>query len=220
MAKHSTAQALAQRPRPPVELVSIDGALAARFVPAPDLVAWISTLFLTEDGLLFDTEHMHLNSAFIGCLWTTAPNSRQMRRIVGQAEMPAQGGNNSWSRARAEQQLREWFGRLPDFLLTFDALYANEIDDASFCALVDHELRHCAQALDQYGAPKFNRATGLPVFAMRGHDIEEFVAVVRRFGVAAAGEAAQRFVDAALLEPEIAPAQIAQACGTCLARAA
>jgi hypothetical protein len=184
-------------------------------------VSWIVAAYLAEDGPLYDPEHEHLRDAGIACLWTNTENSRQQRRIVGQAEMPANslGRAGKWQRARAEQQLEDWFGSVPDFLLTFDADHAAAVDDATFCALVDHELRHCAQALDEYGGPKFTR-DGLPVFAIKGHDVEEFVGVVRRFGINAAGPEARAFFDAANLAPEIAPARLAQACGTCISRAA
>lgn len=192
------------------------------FVPAPVLEIWLRHAYLDEDGPLYAPEHAHLNDAFIGCLWTNADNIRQGKRIVGQAEMPARSlaKLGKWQRARSEQQLREWFGRVPDFLLTFDALYADECDDAAFCALVDHELCHCAQAVDEFGAPRFNKETGLPVFTIKPHDVEEFVSVVRRFGVQAAGQTAVDLVIAAAQEPEIAHAAVTQACGTCILRAA
>lgn len=191
-------------------------------VPDPELAAWIRDAYYTEGGPFFTHEHAHLGHATLGCLWTNAPNSSKGRRIVGLAEMPERslGRGGKWSKARQEQQLREWFGCVPNFVLTFDALYADSCDDASFCALVDHELCHCAQAVDEFGAPKFNRETGLPVFTMRGHDVEEFVSVVRRWGIQAAGEAATDLVIAAAQKPEIAPAKIAQGCGICARMAA
>jgi len=48
---------------------------------------------------------------------------------------------------------------------------------------------------DAFGAPKFKKSTGLPSFTLRGHDVEEFVGVVRRYGAAAAG--VQAMIDAA-----------------------
>lgn len=125
------------------------------------------------------------------------------------------GRSGKWMRARGEQQLREWFDDVPDFVLTFDALYAGEADDASFCALVDHELFHRSPAKDEFDQPKFNKATGQAIWAIKGHDVEEFTAVVRRFGIQAAGEKATDFVIAASKKPEIAAAKVAQACGTC-----
>nr|WP_271894430.1 putative metallopeptidase [Phyllobacterium sp. IY22] len=47
---------------------------------------------------------------------------------------------------------------------------------------MEHELYHAGQDRDSFGAPKFRKSTGLPVFILRGHDIEEFIGVVRRYG--------------------------------------
>ena len=114
-------------------------------------------------------------------------------------------------------QLIGWFGTVPDFVLTFDASYCAECSDAEFMALVEHELYHCGQERDIYGLPKFTRF-GTPKFTMRGHDVEEFVGVVRRYGADAAGVSAM--VEAANAGPEIARVDIARACGTCHLRAA
>lgn len=211
---------LFSRPMPPKEMAHIGMGLAAQaFVPAPELHDWIRAAYLDEAGPLHDHDHDHLREASIGCLWTNVENSRALRRIVAMAEMPERANRaGKWARARAYQQLCEWFDHAPDFLLTFDAVYGAEIDDASFCALVDHELRHCAQDVDEFGQPKFSRSTGQPIFTIRGHDVEEFVGVVRRFGAPAAG--VQSMVEAAAKRPEIAAGKIAQACGTCMGRAA
>ena len=216
-------QHLLARPRPPSKLIAVDGLPApSRFVPAPTLLEWIQAAYLHEDGALFSEEHSHLERATIGCLWTNTENSRHQRRIVGQAEMPSRtlGRAGKWASGRARQQLEEWFEAVPDFLLTFDSRYADAVDDASFCALVDHELFHCAQAEDEFGEPHFSKATGLPIWTIRGHDVEEFSSVVRRFGIQAAGKKAMDFVSAATKRPEIAAARLTQACGTCLKAAA
>ncbi|MCY1459247.1 hypothetical protein D9M71_767050 [compost metagenome] len=112
--------------------------------------------------------------------------------------------------------MRKWFGEVPDYLITLAADYCAECTDAEFCALVEHELYHIAQATDQYGAPKFTQE-GLPKLQMRGHDVEEFVGVVRRYG---AGEDVQQLIDAASRPPEVAKINIAGACGTCLLKSA
>jgi len=193
-----------------------------RFVPAPALSKWIRDAYLEETGALYTEEHDHLHDAMLGCLWTNVENVRQQRRVVGMAEMPSNtyGRSGKWPGGRGLQQLEDWFGDVPDFLLTFDANFATDADDATFCALVDHELFHCAQALDEFGQPRFRKSDGRPVWAIRGHDVEEFAAVVRRFGVAAAGAQAVEMVKAAGQRPEIAKARVAQACGTCLKVAA
>jgi len=211
--------AILSRPRPPPDLLTVDGLMRERFVPDPALLDWVRTCYLTEHGPLYDPVHSHLDQAKIGVLWTNVANSRQMRRIVGQAELVKHmsARNGTWTKARSDQQLSEWFGdELPDFVLTFDAVYADQAEDAQFCALVDHELCHAAQEIDEFGSPRFDRITGLPKFAMRGHDVEEFVSVVRRFGIEAAGQSAVDFVIAAAARPEVAQAKLAEACGTCV----
>lgn len=210
------------RPRPHERLIAMSELAGPDlFAPDQEFAAWIRDAYLNQDGPFYAPEHAHLENAVIGCLWTNAPNSSKGRRIVGQAEMPSRSlvRSGKWQKARQEQQMREWFGVVPDFVLTFDALYANDCDDASFCALVDHELCHCAQAEDEFGAPKFTRE-GAPVFTIRGHDVEEFVSVVRRWGIQAAGDAATDLVIAAAQQPLITPAKLAQGCGTCMRKAA
>ncbi|OBP71006.1 hypothetical protein BAE42_07690 [Mesorhizobium loti] len=186
------------------------------FASAWDLVEWALGTFIVEEASLRNDDHRHLNHASIGALWTNVPNGRAGRSIIGQAErgLPPAG---KWLRARIERQILDWFGAVPDFILTFDAHYASQCSDAEFCALVEHELYHCGQERDMFGAPKF-RKSGLPVFAIRGHDVEEFVGVVRRYGADAAG--VREMVDAAKAGPEVANVNIAQACGTCRLRLA
>lgn len=85
--------------------------------------------------------------------------------------------------------------------------------DAAFCALCEHELSHCGQARDEFGVPKFSQETGMPAFCMRGHDVEEFVGVVARYGALTPEIAA--LVQAANSAPVVAGGQIAIACGSC-----
>ncbi|MNG97555.1 hypothetical protein D3C79_566730 [compost metagenome] len=153
--------------------------------------------------------------ANIGVLWASTGFAKQGRVVLGQAEqlMFRAGG---WQKARQEQQMREWFGEEPDYLITLAADYCSQCTDAEFCALVEHELYHIAQVTDEYGAPKFTQ-DGLPKLYLRGHDAEEFVGVVRRYG---ASEEVQQLIDAASRPPEVAKINIARACGTCLLKSA
>lgn len=200
------------RPRPPPELV--DTLVAAfGFKPAPDLLEWVTATFIDPEGPLANPDHAHLAAASIGILWTGVANSRHGKRVIGQCEFKPPGGTmGKWARARAQAQIMEWFGTLPDFLLTFDAQYAAQCTDAQFCALVEHELYHCGQALDFEGLPKFSKE-GIPVFALRGHDVEEFIGVVRRYGAVTEDVAA--LAEAAAAPPEIAAEQLLVTCGTC-----
>jgi len=206
------------RPRPPIELCGIEGAMAPMFAPAPELLAWATRTFIEPDAPLHNEDHLHLLAARIGMLWTSVANSRSGRSIVGQCEFKPPGGTmGKWARARAQSQILGWFGEMPDFLLTFDAQYASACSDAEFMALLEHELYHAGQARDEFGAPAFSR-DGMPLFAPRAHDVEEFIGVVRRYGADAAH--VQAMIEAAEQGTEIAAARIGGACGTCLARAA
>ncbi|WP_221125751.1 putative metallopeptidase [Rhizobium bangladeshense] len=204
---------LPTRPTPPEDMLEDTG---IRFEPAHELIEWARSSFIDETADLVNEDHAHLRFASIGALWTNVPNGRNGRRIIGQCEMglPPAG---KWSRARVELQLQQWFGDLPHFVLTFDAHYASTCSDAEFCALVEHELYHAGQERDAFGAPKFRR-DGSPAFGLRGHDVEEFVGVVRRYGADAANVRA--LVDAANRPPEVSQASIGHVCGTCLLRVA
>lgn len=206
-----------KRPLPPETL--FDGMEGEQFIPAPEIIEWARATFIDEGATLENEEHAHLRAANIGALWTNVENAKRGRRVIGMAEPGTpQGAMGRWSRARAEFQVMQWFGQLPDFIITLDAHWWMQASDAEACALIEHELYHCAQDRDEFGAPRFSKQTGRPVFAMRGHDIEEFVGVVRRYGASAAG--VQAMVDAANVGPQIADVKIAQACGSCRLRVA
>lgn len=202
-----------ERPIPPDSLLAEIG---DAFAPSEELERW-SRHFLDSTGLLSNPDHQHLQQARIGYLWTNVPNSRQMLPVVGQAELgtPPPSMSNKWVKARWELQLSEWFGSAPlDFLITLYAPYAAQCDDVSFCALYEHELYHCGQRMNEFGAPKFKR-DGSPVFGIRGHDVEEHVGIIRRYGASAGAGLSVEFIEAAKRMPEVARAKIAGACGTC-----
>lgn len=196
------------RPYPPTDM--------GWFAPAPEVLAWIKAQILDKNGYLYNPDHHHLVDADLQILWSGVENISKQRQVLGQCEKVFFKGG-AWSVARQELQMIGWFGDVPDFLITLDANYCGECDDAEFCALVEHELYHVAQALDEYGAPRFNQRTGEPVFAIRGHDVEEFHGVVRRYG---ASPEVQKMIEAAKGRPEVAGVNIAHACGTCLLKLA
>lgn len=201
-----------KKPTPPEDLLRVT---SINLIPAPEVWEWIQREILAETGSIHNVEHAHLIDASIGVLWASSGFAKQGRVVLGQAEQVIfrAGG---WQKARQEQQMREWFGEEPDYLITLAADYCNQCTDTEFCALVEHELYHIAPATDQYGAPKFTQE-GLPKLQMRGHDVEEFVGVVRRYG---AGEDVQQLIDAASRPPEVAKINISRACGTCLLKLA
>jgi hypothetical protein len=203
-----------ERPYPPEELLDED-APPFLFEPAPEVVTWIRQTFLDELSPVHNPEHLHLECAKLAVLWTNCPNSRLGKGIAGTAERLGGGQGGKWQKARALLQFYEWFGHLPDFLITLDAANADSLDDASFMALVEHEMYHCAQALDEERLPSFDE-DGLPKFRLVGHDFEGFHGVTRRYGIGAAEAGVVKLIEVARNAPEIARAEIAGVCGTCL----
>lgn len=193
------------------------------FRPAPEVYLWARETLIEEGAPLHNPEHAHLEVAHVGVLWAAGGFAQKGRLVVGTAEMFAPKGN-AWQKGRQEHQLVEWFGAVPDFVVTLDAEYvAGRLDDGdapAVMALLEHELLHCAQAVDLFGSPRFRKRDGRPVYTIRGHDVEEFVSVVRRYGAAAAGSDVVALAEAASRPPEIARPRLAGVCGTCLRRAA
>jgi len=205
------------RPHPPTSLLELTelSDFGIRLTPAPEVWEWLEQEILADTGSIHNEDHAHLIDADVRVMWASAAFKKKGRTVVGQAEQVAfrAGG---WQKARMEQQMLDWFGDVPAYIITLAADYCAQCSDADFCALVEHELYHIAQATDQYGAPKFTQE-GLPKLEMRGHDVEEFVGVVRRYG---ASLAVQELVDAANNPAEVGKMNISRACGTCLLKSA
>lgn len=205
------------RPRPPESLLELSelSDFGIRLTPAPEVWEWLQAEILADTGSIHNPDHAHLLDADIRVMWASSSFNKQGRTVLGQAEQVAfrAGG---WQKARMEQQMRDWFGDVPSFIITLAADYCAQCSDTDFCALVEHELYHIAQARDGYGQPKFTQE-GLPKLEMRGHDVEEFVGVVRRYG---ASPDVQVLVDAANKPAEVGKLNISRACGTCLLKLA
>ncbi len=181
------------------------------YVPAPELWDWTQSTFIIEDAELANPDHSHLSDAYIGCLWAWQEMEKSDRRIVGTAQLGEPTGT-VWAVGQRRQQLAEWFGRVPDFLITIDAEYFTDCTEGEACALLEHELYHCAQAADKEGEPRFNH-DGDPVWKIRGHDVEEFVGVIERYGAEATyTEAVRRAFERG---PKITAAVLRGICGIC-----
>ena len=205
------------RPTPPKRLIE-EGevhSFGIRLVPAQEVWEWLQAEILADTGSIHNEDHAHLLDADIRVMWASSSFEKQGRTVLGQAEQVAfrAGG---WQKARMEQQMRDWFGDVPAFIITLAADYCSTCSDADFCTLLEHELYHIAQATDKYGQPVFTEE-GAPKLKLRGHDVEEFVGVVRRYG---ASPDVQALVDAANKPAEVGKLNISRACGTCLLRSA
>ncbi|WP_144141349.1 putative metallopeptidase [Providencia rettgeri] len=186
-----------------------------KIAPAPEVNEWVIHHLLDDESDIHNPDHLHLIDADICFMWASNSFNKKGRYVLGQCEevMMRVGG---WQKARMEQQMYEWFGRIPKFVITLAADYCSQCSDAEFCALIEHELYHIAQDMDEFGVPKFTQE-GMPKLKLRGHDVEEFVGVVRRYG---ASEEVQAIIDAASKPAEVARIDVARACGTCLLKLA
>ena len=199
-----------ERPRPQGQSETCNG-----FSPAPELLAWVERSILHEGGPIFNPDHRHLLDADLAFLWAPAAFEKSGRSVLGQAEQVMFRGGG-WQKARQEQQMVEWFGRVPAFLITLAADYFATCSDADFCALVEHELYHIGHSTDPYGAPAFDKL-GRPKLRIVGHDVEEFVGVVARYGPSVE---VRRLVAATGAAPTMPRLDIARACGCCLKKVA
>jgi hypothetical protein len=187
--------------------------------PTVQLRKWMEKTFVRENGVLYNPDHEHLQHARIGALWVGIEWEKKGKRVAGEARLGTPQGSNAWMKARQRQQLRRWFGedfggQLPDFLITIDAGYVqerlDEDDPFAVCALVEHELYHCAQDTDSEGFPAFDRDTGRPRWTIAPHDLEEFTGVAERYG--AATEDLQRMQGALRRGPTVEETAVEAAC--------
>ena len=187
-------------------------------MPAPEVLKWARATILTEGGALYNEDHAHLEYADVQFLWAPHGYNKAGRTVLGQCE-EVTFRCGPWQKGRQQQQMADWFGAVPEYLITLDASYCLTCSDVEFCALVEHELFHIGQERDEFDSPAFTK-DGFPKLAIRGHDVSEFVGIVQRYGVGRPDGDVARMVAAATAGPELRGHVVAQACGTCLLRAA
>jgi len=207
------------RPFPPHDLIDkAEEDEAIRLAPAPDLMNWVITNFLTIGGPLHNPDHDHIaellhdNEEFLACAWASSACVAKKRMVLGQCEkvMFNQGG---WKKARQEQQMRDWFGYVPTYLITIDASYCDQATDRHFCALIEHELYHIGVERDSDGEIIYSDHTGLPKHYLAGHDVEEFIGVVKRWGPS---KNVKRLIEVAKNPPFVSDLDISKCCGNCV----
>lgn len=104
---------------------------------------------------------------------------RQGKQVIGTLALPAWQGALAPFAAWLLAESRE--GGIPAYLMILDAQWWEGASAREREALVFHELMHAEQARDKEGEPRFDEA-GLPVWAIREHDITAFNAEVARYG--------------------------------------
>jgi hypothetical protein len=174
--------------------------------------------YLTVDAELYNPDHDHIaellhdNEEFLAFAWASQACTVKKQMVLGQCEkvMFNVGG---WRKARQEQQMRDWFGFVPVYLITIDASFCEQTSDREFCALIEHELYHIGVERDAEGEIIYSDNTGLPKHFLAGHDVEEFIGVVKRHG---ASENVKRLVEVAKQAPFVSDLSITRCCGTCV----
>lgn len=207
------------RPFPPTDLIDqAEEEDAIRLAPAPDLKAWVKDNYLTMGGQLHNPDHDHIaellhdNEEFLAFAWASSAAMAKKRMVLGQCEkvMFNQGG---WKKARQEQQMRDWFGFVPQYLITIDAAFCEQTSDREFCRLIEHELYHIGVERDEDGEIIYSDMTGLPKHYLAGHDVEVFFGEIRQHGI---DSSVQRLLDIAKNAPFVSETNIAACCGNCV----
>ncbi|OTG95005.1 putative metallopeptidase [Acinetobacter sp. ANC 3832] len=207
------------RPFPPTDLIDrAEEQEAILLAPGIDLREWVINNFLTLGGVLHNPDHDHIaelihdDETFLAFAWASSAAVSKKRMVLGQCEkvMFNQGG---WKKARQEQQMRDWFGYVPIYLITIDASYCENITDLKFCRLIEHELYHIGVERDEYGEPIYSDTTGLPKHYLAGHDVEVFFGETKRWGM---DESVKRLLEIAKNAPFVSETSIAACCGTCV----
>ena len=127
-----------KRPIPSATLLEPLDTLSSsiRLTPAPEIWEWLQAEILADTGTIHNEDHAHLLDADIRVMWASSSFEKQGRTVLGQAEQVAfrAGG---WQKARMEQQMRDWFGDVPAFIITLAADYCVQCSDLEFCALIE-----------------------------------------------------------------------------------
>ena len=207
------------RPFPPTDLIDqAEEEEAIRLAPAVELKEWVIKNFLTIGGQLHNPDHDHISEllhddeTFLAFAWASSACMAKKRMVLGQCEkvMFNQGG---WKKARQEQQMRDWFGCVPVYLITIDASFCEQASDHDFCALIEHELYHIGVERDQDDEIMYSDNTGLPKHYLAGHDVEEFYGVVKRWG---ASDSVKRLVEITKNAPFVSDFNVSACCGNCV----
>lgn len=136
-------------------------------VPSPEWEQWARSTFIDSASKLCDPGLAHLEGAIVGFLLTNAAIKIKGELKAGLGGVCKPSGETH-TKAQREQQLKEWFGLVPDFLITLSVSQFGSTRHV--CSLVNHELRHCGVETDQNGA-KFGQ-DGRPVWTTVPHFAE------------------------------------------------
>lgn len=196
-------------PSVPVSLLDGPGTIE----PCPEVGEWTLAMFMTPGQFLYNDEHSHLEDASFGFLWSNVSNVKTGKRILGTAQVGEPSGGTPWAKIATQKQRESWFGDVPDYIVTLDAVWLSTARPEQICALVEHELYHCNIERDEFGDPKFDKYGGTKP-AMKQHDVEEFVGVVKRYGLTMDSKR-EEMAEAVRRGPLYGSGDLGGICGTC-----
>ena len=134
------------------------------------------------ERLMREPEHEHLadNEISIGYLMRTTEKLTGGKAVLGSVHDVKHMAQGAFKDLFA-QLLEGMLGHLPQFVMVLDLAWWEAASDIDAEALVWHELCHVRQAVDKYGAPKFD-LEGRPVYKIHEHDVAAFDSEVARYG--------------------------------------
>lgn len=151
-------------------------------VPAPEWEAWAWETFVDGDGALVDPALGHLRAASIAFLLTNSDIKSRGKDAAGTGGVWKPSGEPQ-AKAQRTQQMIEWRGHEPDFVITLKVTDGHFESVRGICALVNHELRHCGQEEEEDGSPKYDK-DGNPVWCTVQHYAELNEGDLARWGAA------------------------------------
>lgn len=114
----------------------------------------------------------------IGFLMRQFPLQEGGREVLGAMHLPSVQGKLS---GVFEWMIERLFGHMPTFLMILDADYWDGVDARLREILVFHEMCHMGLKRNREG-DIVEDENGMPKWRLVGHDVEEFTAVVARYG--------------------------------------
>ena len=139
-----------------------------------------------------DFAHLRVAKATIMVAFRNFEKIKGQMQILGEMHIPKFNGGLSAGAFASWMLAKICGGEPPDFLMILEASFWMRATAQEREALVFHELCHAAHKVSREGEPVFDDE-GNPVWEIRSHDIEEFNAVVARYG--AWSEPVKRFRD-------------------------
>lgn len=124
-----------ERPLPPPALLKSSEPWTPdiRFSLASEVWQWAQTEILADTGSIHNPDHAHLIDADIAVMWASTSFEKAGRRVLGQAEKVAFRADG-WQKARMEQQMGDWFGDVPAFIITLAPDYCSTCSDTDSAA--------------------------------------------------------------------------------------